>query len=250
AIVVVALVLCLSVSLFHCRRRRNYPPGPKGFPLIGIALEHPKSEFWKTYAQWGMKYGHHGLISFHVLGRRMVVLNSPKVAEDLLVRRSVIYSDRPFPSMAKLMKREKSMFYISHNERFKIYRRLLHHDFNAVASQNHWRTLERQAKILIADIDEDPAGLFEHLRRQSPRNAAAVTMNVAYGYPVTDKNDHFFALAEESMRVGSLAGTPGKWLVDSIPLLQHIPSWFPRCRFQEAGKSMGRSAVYSVSRAS
>ena len=42
----------------------------------------------------------------------MVVLNSSKVAEDLLVKRSANYSDRPFPSMAKLMKREKSMFYM------------------------------------------------------------------------------------------------------------------------------------------
>ena len=43
-------------------------------------------------------------------------------------------------------------------------------------------------------------------------------MDVAYGYTVTGNNDHFVALAEESMRVGSLAGTPGKWMVDSIPI--------------------------------
>jgi hypothetical protein len=43
-------------------------------------------------------------------------------------------------------------------------------------------------------------------------------MKIAYGYSVTDENDHFVWLAEESARVASLAGAPGKWLVDSIPL--------------------------------
>jgi len=57
--------------------------------------------------------GDKGLISFHVLGRRMVVINSVKVANDLLGKRSNIYSDRAFPTMAGLlMKREKSMFYM------------------------------------------------------------------------------------------------------------------------------------------
>lgn len=41
----------------------------------------------------------------------MLILNSVASVEDLFVKRSVNYSDRPFPTMAGvLMKREKSMF--------------------------------------------------------------------------------------------------------------------------------------------
>jgi hypothetical protein len=42
-------------------------------------------------------------------------------------------------------------------------------------------------------------------------------MKIAYGYSVTRNDDPFVALAEEGMRVGSLGGAPGKWLVDSLP---------------------------------
>jgi hypothetical protein len=57
--------------------------------------------------------GVNGLISFHILGRRMVVLNSAADAANLLTKRSTIYSDRPFPTMAGLlMRREKSIFYM------------------------------------------------------------------------------------------------------------------------------------------
>lgn len=57
--------------------------------------------------------GADGLISFHILGRRMVVLNTATDAVNLLNKRSAVYSDRPFPTMAGLLlHREKSMFYM------------------------------------------------------------------------------------------------------------------------------------------
>lgn len=34
-----------------------YPPGPKGLPFLGNALDMPTSEEWKTYAQWGNRWG-------------------------------------------------------------------------------------------------------------------------------------------------------------------------------------------------
>ena len=125
------VALSLAATMYLARPRR-YPPGPKGIPILGVALEHPKSEFWRTYAQWGREHGvyhpdgscisqwpmgstsigNKGLISFHILGRRFVVINSASVAEDLLDKRSAIYSDRPFPPMAgHLMRRKKSIFY-------------------------------------------------------------------------------------------------------------------------------------------
>ncbi|KAJ3503699.1 hypothetical protein NLJ89_g8317 [Agrocybe chaxingu] len=231
---IVAVVVLVVAYLVSLRNRHKYPPGPKGLPVLGVAKEHPKTEFWKTYAEWGRKYGNIGFISFHVLGRRMVVINSAAVAEDLLGKRSLIYSDRPFPPMAgQLMKREKSMFYISYNERFKTYRKFMHSSFNPNASQLHWPILQKQARIMVANISKTPQNLVEHLRR----NAAATTMKIAYGYTIDKDRDHFVALAEEGMRVGSLAGAPGKWLVDSIPALKYLPDWFPGAGFKRQAKA-------------
>ena len=50
------------------------------------------------------------------------------------------------------------------------------------------------------------------------RNAAAVIMHIAYGYTVKDFDDYFVTLAEECMRIASLAMKPGAWLVDSFPI--------------------------------
>ncbi|KAF7359102.1 Cytochrome P450 [Mycena sanguinolenta] len=219
-------------------RSEPYPPGPPSLPILGAAKIHPKTEFWKTYAEWGRKYGHPALFCavpyltnkpFQV----MVVLNSSTDAINLLTKRSAIYSDRPFPTMAGvLLRREKSIFSISYNERFKMYRKLMHRSFNSSAAKMYWEIQEREARILIDNIVRSPEKLVQHLRR----NAASVIMRIAYGYSVTRHDDHFVVVAEEHMRIGSQAGAPGRWLVDSLPFLQYLPEWFPGAGFKRQAR--------------
>ncbi|KAJ7144999.1 cytochrome P450 [Mycena crocata] len=241
---ILILLSCAVIAYFVFTlnsTRKPYPPSPPSQPVLGVARIHPTTEFWRTYAEWGRKYGVDGLISFHILGRRMVVLNSAANAVDLLTKRSAIYSDRPFPTMAGLlMKREKSMFYISYNERFKTYRKLMHRSFNADAAQMYWDTQEHEARVLVDNLVRSPQNLVNHLRR----NASAVIMKIAYGYTVTSNEDHFVALAEEHMRLGSVVGAPGKWLVDSLPFLRFLPEWFPGAGFKKQAR-MWSQEMYS-----
>lgn len=112
-----------------------------------------------------------------------------------------------------------------------MYRKMMHRSFNPTAAQMYWDIQEHEARILVDNIAKSPEDLLQHLRRYSisispcglratknvPRNAAAVIMKLTYGYPVTRNDDHFVALAEEHLRLGSVARAPGKWLVDSFP---------------------------------
>ncbi|KAJ7184544.1 cytochrome P450 [Mycena filopes] len=173
----------------------------------------------------------------------MVVLNSATDAVNLLTKRSGVYSDRPFPTMVgTLMRRAKSIFYISYNERFKMYRKLMHRAFNPTAAKTYWKTQEREAKVLVDNIVRQPENLAEHLRR----SAAAVIMKIAYGYPVSQNDDHFVTVAEEHMRLGSLAGAPGKWLVDSVPILRFLPEWFPGARFKRLAREWSESMYWQA----
>ncbi|KAL0567928.1 hypothetical protein V5O48_014070 [Marasmius crinis-equi] len=246
-----SLIVCGTFALgFACLVLRNklfssqLPPAPAGsLPVLGALLQHPKTEHWKTYAEWGKRYGPKGLISFHILGRRITVVNSKEVANDLFNKRSTIYSDRPFPVFAgELMRREKSIFNMSYTPRCKTYRRLMLQVLNATASQAYWDIEEEAARYTVKSILQTPGNLFQHLRR----NAAFVIMKVAYGYTISDYKDHFVELSEEIVKVGSLAQAPGKWLVDAIPILRYLPDWFPGAGFKRQAKIWGEYA-YSMS---
>ncbi|KAF5375318.1 hypothetical protein D9757_009670 [Collybiopsis confluens] len=209
----------------HTGHRNGVCPDPLTSSLLDAGC-------WRAEKRRGS--GPKGLISFHILGRRIVILNTKTAADDLFNKRSSNYSDRPFPTMAgTLMKREKSMFYIPYNERCKTYRKLMQQALNSSASQQYWGIEEDSARYTVRQIVDTPDNLFQHLRR----NAAFVTMKVAYGYTISDYNDHFVEIAEEAMRIGSLVAAPGKWLVDSIPALRFLPAWFPGAGFKRLAKT-------------
>jgi hypothetical protein len=93
-----------AALIFGWVNRRKYrngpplPPGPKPLPLIGNLLDMPKEKDWETYRAWNERYGDVAYVE--APGTRIVVLSSAAVINDLLERRSTIYSDRPWTVMA------------------------------------------------------------------------------------------------------------------------------------------------------
>jgi hypothetical protein len=67
-----------------------------------------------------------------------------------------------------------------------------------------------------------------------PRSmSAAIVMSTTYGYDVKPKGDHFVEIAEEAIERMALAILPGAALVNAIPIMKHLPSWFPGAGFQK-----------------
>jgi len=105
-------LLIIYVFLYRrFKQRPPLPPGPKGLPILGdvISAISPKTvgdmdqPDWARYLDLGKKYNS-DLVHINVLGDHTIVLNSVKATDELLERRSALYSDRPRENFSFLRK--------------------------------------------------------------------------------------------------------------------------------------------------
>lgn len=105
----ISLVSLYVVRVIKRRATHKLPPGPMGLPLIGNLLSLSATP-WKEFEVWKDQYGtptrsysssQAGLFTVGPLvyieapGQKILVLNTHKVASELLDHRGHIYSDRP-----------------------------------------------------------------------------------------------------------------------------------------------------------
>jgi hypothetical protein len=59
-----------------------------------------------------------------------------------------------------------------------------------------------------------------------------MAISMTYGLPVQRNNDPLVHLSDSVFKAVVLAASPGKYLVNIIPFLKYIPSWFPGAQFK------------------
>ncbi|KAJ7836626.1 cytochrome P450 [Mycena leptocephala] len=232
------VVPCIFLALFmKSRSRLPLPPGPKTLPLVGNLFNMPASEEWKTYRKWSAEFDS-DIIHLNVAGKSIIVLSSIEATSNLMVQRSSIYSDRPrFPMVVELMGWDFAMGFMKYvvlqlegSNHFRRGRRKLFSAALNSRASTQFRPMELgAAHALLRRILENPEGDVIELVQQM---VGGLIMSIAYGIDVLPANDPYLKLTHQSMHGLSVAATPGKYLVDAIPVLKYIPSWFPGAGFK------------------
>jgi cytochrome P450 len=99
--------------------------------------------------------------------KKTIVLNSGKVALDILEARSGIYSDRPKNWMGgEIAGRKRAIFLTPFMDpRFKISRRLLQTGLNTRASKSYRPIQTQETQTLLQNLADDPEDFATHIRR-------------------------------------------------------------------------------------
>lgn len=240
ALAAISAVACGLLSWWSHKKRNPgglpLPPGPKPLPVVGNVFGLKIDEPWVTYTHWGATYGE--LVYSRLLNQEIILINTEKVAKDLLERRSNNYSDRPgiLCLTNDFFGWSFNSVMIKYNDRWRLHRRLFHQAFRPEAAYTYQSMQLRKARELLNNLLEDPVNWRAHLQTHS----ASIIMSVVYGYEIGPRDDPIISIVERAVNlaVSSIKPEVAAFL-GAFPFLQHIPSWFP-------GASFKRTAILST----
>jgi hypothetical protein len=61
---------------------------------------------------------------------------------------------------------------------------------------------------------------------------------MTYGVPVQRNDDPLLHLSDEAFKNAVVAGSPGKYLVNVVPVLKYVPDWFPGAHFKKEAREI------------
>ncbi|KAI0792435.1 cytochrome P450 [Abortiporus biennis] len=205
-----------------------YPPGPRRWPIIGSLLDFPKEKPYIILRDMSKKYDS-DVLYFDLLGTPVVILSSPKAINDLLEKRSGIYSSRPSIPMVDMMGVENILSIMPYNETWKHHRKTFHRYFSAVAVEQYKPQHLYEVRSLLKNIYQSSDPVHQSIRF----SIASTIFNITYGIKVTSENDQYVGDIETVLKNFSLAVTFGTFLVDIFPFLKLVPEWFPGAEFKK-----------------
>ncbi|KAJ7653799.1 cytochrome P450 [Mycena rosella] len=214
------VVTFLVIRLWFRKAAHPLPPGPRGLPFLGNVLHLPIKGQWLTFTEWAKKYG--DVIHVSAMGQSIIILSSAQAAKDLLDGRSGIYSDRPsFTFGGELVGYQDQTPLVHSGQGIRDHRKLMAevlgprvvskwHDMEEVMMHNFLRALLRT-----------PDAYANHIRRV----IASIMFDISHGHVIAEGEDRLMALAEQAVTDFSASMVPGRYLVDTFPILRHAPEW-------------------------
>ncbi|TFK67282.1 cytochrome P450 [Pluteus cervinus] len=202
------------------KKRRGIPPGPQGLPLLGNIFQLPPFMFLR-FTEWKKQFG--PLFSLNLAGQRVIVINSLKVATDLLEQRSSIYSDRPqFIVANEILSGQLMLPLVGYGSLWKKLRKASHEGFKSQTVPVYQHSQEIEAAILVENLINRPELWAEEIKRSTASSIKAII----YGTPpITSIDDPVVAFVSDMGHRLTTAVMPGAYLVELFPKMLYLPTW-------------------------
>ncbi|KAF8547387.1 cytochrome P450 [Imleria badia] len=158
------------------------------------------------------------------MGTRYVVLNTLKATNDVL-EKSAVTSNRPHFTMGgDLVGWGNSMIFLQYGDTYRKHRKFFHQQIGTRSSlEVFYLAEEERATQFLRNVLKNPDDIVVHSRG----TAGSVILKISLGYSVKEDGDPLVEMANKAMHNFSVITTPGRFLVDMLPILQNLHEWFP-----------------------
>ena len=157
-----------------------------------------------------------------------VFLNSSRVVNDLMEKRSGIYSSRAnLPMTSNIMSGGCRVLLMQYNERWRAIRKIMHTILNKTNSPTFAPFQDLESKHLLYEYLHTPDKWYS----ANQRFANSVIMSVVFGKRMEPDDPKMIELFETANEIIA-AMQPGASIADALPILENLPKplqwWRPR----------------------
>ncbi|KAL0570242.1 hypothetical protein V5O48_011727 [Marasmius crinis-equi] len=252
-------LILISLSAIYITRKLleqkegKLPPGPRGLPIIGNLLQL-SIDPWIPFTEWKYKFG--PLVYLTVGHQGILVINSPKVATELLDRKANVYNNRPrfigkhvssasasdTDARGSIVASEYStggmlLPLMENNNVWKRMHRAGTKILNRTMSPSFQPAQEQEAVRLVQNIlrDTKPKQWDSELQRAG----SSVLLSVVYNLPILESSNDsaIHRMREFALRL-SRASIPGTYLVEFFPWMRHLPAFI--CKWKRDSQTWYR----------
>ncbi|KAF9058825.1 cytochrome P450 [Rhodocollybia butyracea] len=204
-------------------RKRQLPPGPKGWPILGNLLElRGDTPIWEIFDSMKDKYG--PIVYMNLAGVNVVILNTKESANELMDRRSTNYSDRPKTIVGGYLGAFLALPLARYGKSWQTMRRASHSVLSLRATADYYPGQINEALILTHDLLHKTAPPMTSIQR----TAASTMVSLCYARPPLRSDEPILqSLDEIAHRFGALL-YPGAYLVEIFPVLDYFPQFMAK----------------------
>lgn len=199
---------------------QNFPPGPPTLPFIGNVHHFTSAKLHVKFTAWRKTYG--DIVGLKAGPTNIVVLNSAKVAHELLEKRGSIDSGRPTDYIFRehIVHGTQHILFLQNDAYLKRWRSAVRHLVGPTGSSQALPLQNAAAAFFAYNLMAAPQGLQNRLQNW----ALGTPLSAICGHGGAQKDAHLVRQVYDNQRTWLALLNPGEAPpVALFPLLKYVP---------------------------